>query len=116
MANQLPQEIDICRVRGDTFPFTVQIRQNGTAVDITGYTVVMTVNRQSTPSNTDRQLFQSTGVINDGPSGQVVFTLTPTQANQTPGDYFYDMQYTDGGGFVRTFVKGAYQVVQDITK
>ena len=116
MSSQLPATLDLCRVRGDTFPFTVQIVVDGTPLDITGYTIVMTVDPSSEPPDALGNLFQNTGVVTDGPNGRVTFTLTALQADQTPGEYFHDMQYTDGGGSIRTFAKGAYEVIQDITK
>ena len=114
MANQLPAELNICRVRGDTFPFSVTISQAGTAVDITGYTIIMTVDPSSEPTDALANLFENTGVITDGPNGIVTFTLSLADSSQTPGEYFHDMQLTDGSGFVRTFANGTYEVLQDI--
>lgn len=116
MANQLPAELNLCRVRGDTFPFSVTITQAGVAVDITGYTIVMTVDPSEEPADALANLFTNTAVITDGPNGVATFTLSAGDADQTPGDYFHDMQLTDGGGNIRTFARGTYQVIQDITK
>lgn len=116
MASQLPATLNICRVRGDTFPFSVTITQAGTPVNITGYTIVMTVDPSDEPADALANLFTTTAAITDGPNGVATFTLTVGNANQAPGDYFHDMQLTDGGGAIRTFAKGTYQVLQDITK
>ena len=116
MAVQLPTTLNLCRVRGDTFPFTVVLKSGTTAIDITGFAIVMTVDPSDEPTTNTNNLFQASGVVTDGPAGKVTFTLTSGQADQTPGDYFYDMQYTDGAGAIRTFAKGTYQVIQDVTK
>lgn len=116
MANQLPAVLDLCRVRGDTFPFSVTITQVGAPVDITGYTIVMTVDPSDAPADASGNLFTNTAVITDGPNGVATFTLSTPDADQTPNDYFHDMQLTDGSGAIRTFAKGKYQVLQDITK
>jgi hypothetical protein len=85
-------------------------------LDITGFTVVLTVDELEEPPDNTTQIFQSTGVITDGPGGKVAFTLTDPQAATPPGDYYYDMQYTDLASKIRTFAKGTWQVLQDITK
>ena len=116
MASQLPATLDICRIRGDTFPFTVTISQGGSPVDISGYTIVMTVDPSEEPSDALNNLFSLTGTVTDGPNGQVTFALTAPDADQTPGEYYHDMQFTDLSGNIRTFAKGSYEVIQDITK
>lgn len=117
MANQLPATLDICRRRGDTFPFTVSISVAGSALNITGFTgIVMTVDPSEEPADAMNNLFVNTGVISDGPNGEVTFTLSVDDADQTPGEYFFDMEYVDTGGFIRTFAKGAWVVEQDISK
>lgn len=116
MANQLPATLNLCRTRGDTFPFSITFTQAGVPINITGYTIVLTVDPSEEPADALNNLFTATAVITDGPNGVATFELTPTQADQTPGDYFHDIQATDGGGLIRTAAKGTYQVLQDITK
>ena len=116
-ANQQPAELNICRTRGDTFPFTVTISVAGSPLDLTGFgAITMTVDPSDEPVDATNNLFTNTGVISDAVNGEVTFTLSTADADQTPGDYFHDMQYVDAGGFIRTFAKGTYQVLQDITK
>lgn len=116
MANQLPATLNICRVRGDTFPFAVVISQGGSVVDISGYTIVMTVDPSDEPADALNNLFTLAATIPTGTDGRALFTLSALNADQTPGDYFHDMQLTDGAGNIRTFAKGTYQVLQDVTK
>lgn len=114
--NQLPTTIDICRIRGDTFPFVLTLKDSsGAAINITGNTFLLTVDPSESPPDALNNLFQNTGVVTDGPNGEVTFTLLTAEADQTPSDYFYDIQMTSGAS-IRTVAKGGWQVVQDVTK
>jgi hypothetical protein len=116
MASQKPATLNLCRTRGDTFPFTVVISQDGSVVDITGYTIIMTVDPSNEPADALNNLFSVTATVPTGTDGRAVFTLTAPNADQTPGEYFHDMQLTDGGGNIRTFARGTYLIEQDIGK
>jgi len=112
--NRCPQEINICLTRGDTssFGFTL-LDEDGTAYDPTGSTFVLTVNTESEPTDATNQVFQLTGVLN---SNVVSFAPDATQANQTPGVLFYDLQETESGGGIFTWAKGEIEWRQDIAK
>ena len=110
-------EVNICRTRGDTAPFTVTVTTDGTTpIDVTGFTFLLTVDPAPNPTDATNNLFQLTGLITDGPNGVVQFSLTAGQADQTPAVYFYDVQMTDTGSIITTILKGEWEVVQDITK
>ena len=115
--SQNPLNIPICRTRGDTRSFTFELRDKDTsaAIDITGRSYLLTVNSEEDPSNTDNELFQLTGTV-DGPNGKVTFSLSTGQADQTPGEYYYDLQETGTDSSIKTRVKSTYTVSQDITK
>jgi len=111
-------EENICRKRGDTWPFQITITDtDGVAIDITGDTFLLTVDPSPTPPDATNNLFQLAGVITDAPNGVVEFTLTPSQADQTPATYYYDVQQTEAvSGDIRTILQGEWEVRQDITK
>ena len=117
-----PDIVDLCRRRGDTFPdqFTVRsVRADGTAgsaIDITGFSFLLTVDPTEFPTDALGNLFQLTGVIVDAPAGKVEFAPTAVESDQTPASYFYDVQMTDTGGAIRTISVGPYVITQDITK
>lgn len=112
-----PTSVDLCRVRGDTFPFTVTLTDgDGTAIDITGSSFVLTVDPSPAPSSSANNLFSVTGALSDPVNGEVTFTLGAADADQVPNTYYYDIQWTDSGGAVRTILKGKWTVQQDITK
>ena len=106
----------LTRYRGDTSPDQFTVRKDGVVVDITGCTFKMTVNSEKDPTDTTAQLFTVDGTIVSAVNGQVDFSPDATQADQTPGDYFYDVQMTTGAGVIQTIDKGRYRFVQDITK
>lgn len=113
----IPDVIDLCRTRGDSFAdqFTVTTTA-GAVVDISGASFLLTVDPEPDPTTSAANEFQLTGVITDATNG--VFTMTPTsgQTDITPDTYFYDLQMTDSGGNIRTIAKGEYVIAQDITK
>lgn len=107
----------ICRVRGDTFPFDVLLKDAaGAALDITGTTALLTVDPAPDPPDGTNNLFQLSGaIVGPGTDGRFRFTLSALQANQAPGIYYYDVQWTSGAA-VRTVLVGEFEFEQDITK
>lgn len=116
MANMTPEVLDICRSRGDTFPFDLVITLNSVAVDITGNTFLLTVDPSPAPADALNNEFQNTPAIQDAPAGIIRVTLLAVgEADLTPSTYYYDLQMTSGSA-VRTIAKGEWVVEQDITK
>lgn len=116
---------DIVRYRGDTSAEEWQIksRRTGAAVDITGYSFILSVNSDENPTNEDNLEFQITGVITDAATGKVEFVTSLAQSAYTGvtftdgiSQFYYDIQLTDASGRKRTYDKGLWTVKQDITK
>lgn len=117
LLNICPVDIDLCISRGDTTPWTFTVQDSaGAAVNITGFTYVLTVDPSDEPTDAVNNLFALTGTITDGPNGIVEFELSAVQADQTPSVYFFDLQQTDGSGKLRTIAKGEFEFKQDISK
>jgi hypothetical protein len=104
--------------RGDSYPqiFTILNAATGAAVDITGYTFKLTVNRDRKPTDASNQLFQIAGIIADAAAGQVSFSFESGHTGINPGQYYYDVQMTTDTGDVRTIVKAVFEVTMDVTK
>lgn len=116
MASTTVSTSDICRFRGDDYSFTITIKDSaGDAVDITGFSFLLTIDPSSAPTSDTNNLDQLTGTITDATGGQVRFDPTATSVG-TVGNYFYDVQQTDAGGKVRTILTGKWDVEQDVTK
>jgi hypothetical protein len=118
LLNICPVAIDLCISRGDTTPWTFTIlKADGvTPEPITGFSYLLTVDPSDEPVDSVNNLFQLTGTITDGPNGVVQFELTAGDADQTPNEYFFDLQQTDGSSKIRTIAKGTFEFKQDITK
>ena len=109
----------ITRFRGDTKAdlFTIKTA-NGNAVDITGFTFIMTVNDVENPDGgtPGNILMALVGSITDAFRGEVEFAPTAMEADQVPGSYFYDVEMTDVATRITTIAKGSYVFNQDISK
>ncbi len=106
----------VCWGRGDSAARGFVIQDSlGVAVDITGFSFTFTVNEEEDPAP-GTELFTVTGVITNATAGQVAFSPTITDTNQTPGEYFYDLEQTDSGGGIDTLIKAVCEIVQDISK
>lgn len=107
--------MQIIRKRGDTYPDELTISLNGAIADLTGCTLVMTLNTLRNPPDDTTQVYQLSGIITDPAEGKVKFAPTLEQSNQV-GSFFYDIQLTDSLGIIRTIIDGIYEYKQDITK
>ena len=107
----------LTRKRGDTYAdeFTVKSEITGEAIDISGYSFLLTLNTEKNPVNEDDQVYQLTGSIVDAENGIVGFSPSAVEADLV-GTFYYDVQLTDPSGKIRTIEKDKYKYVQDITK
>lgn len=108
----------ITRKRGDTYAdeFIIRSKETRAPIDITGYSFLLTVDPEKAPASAANNLFQLTGTILDAAAGRVEFAPNAVQADQAPGQYWYDVQMTDGAGRKRTIVLDKYKIEQDISK
>ena len=111
---------DYCVGRGDSRAKGFKLTdESGTAVDITGFSFILTVNTHRNPDPgvpIGTELFSVAGTIIDAAAGTFSFAPTAVNTDQDPGDYFYDIQMTDAGGGIQTIIKGKFIVIQDISK
>lgn len=110
-------KMTISMYRGDSYPITFTLKDSaGSTIDLTGCSLLMTVDQLENPPDDTTKLFDVTGALSDDPTTGVVM-FTPTSANTaTIGSYFYDVQLTDAYGNIRTVAKNTFTVSQDITK
>jgi len=106
----------ITRTRGDTYPFTVTFRDSaGAVIDLTGASFILTVNEEEDPDADELAEFSLIGVVAAPLTGVVEFTLSESDADHV-GRFFYDIQMTDVQGYIRTMMRGPFEMQQDITK
>lgn len=109
------------RKRGDTTPFPddgpfVYLDAAGEPVDITGWTIVLTVTSIPAPTDGTTVVYQLTARTSGLDVGEFEFAPSTLQAATAPGSYYYDLQITDGAGTVATPYEGSWIIEQDRTK
>lgn len=102
---------NITRYRGDTAPDLFSL-----PIDITNYTFRMTVDTLQNPPDDTTALFEVVGTITDAAAGEFEFEPTAMQTDLPIGTYYYDVEYTDAAGRIKTVAKGKYKIIQDISK
>jgi hypothetical protein len=113
-AEAMPENVDLVIYQGDTCRFTVTVTDaNGTVINLTGYTAAAQLKSDfddATPTN-------FTCTISTPASGIVSVVMSAaTTAGLTPGsDYIWDVQVTQPGGDVRTYLAGDVTVVPEVT-
>lgn len=109
----LPKRWDVELYQGDTFEVIFVFKDSlGTAINLTGFTGLVQIRDETT--NT---IFATPVVTTnaDGVVGKVRVFLADT--NVIPeGEYFYDLQLTDGADRARTFIGGKYTVTRDVSE
>ena len=108
---------DITRFRGDTAADQITVQDSaGVAVDVTGYSFLLTVNSIQNPPDATTELYSLTGTILDALNGIVEFVPTTGNADQKASTYYYDIQMTDDVSRIKTIESGKYTYTQDVTK
>lgn len=106
----------ITRTRGDTYPFTVTLVDDaGAVLDLTGASFTLTVNAEEDPDETQLPEFSLTGVVAAPLTGEIEFSMSESDADLV-GLHYYDIQMTDVQGYIRTVMRGPFEMRQDITK
>jgi len=104
---------DINRFRGDTKDLVLKLTQNKQVFDLTGFSAVLGVNSEENPIE-DNCAFKTIASV-DAAAGTLTFPFSVEDADRV-GDFYYDIQMTDGAGKISTIRKGKVVFVQDITK
>ncbi len=102
------------RLRGDTYPILATFTSKGKPYDLLNCTLLLSVSTEQNPTGSTYE-FQSSGSITDAANGKASFPVDATAADRV-GDFFFDIEITDAGGYKRTPVKGKITFTQDITK
>lgn len=111
--------------RGDTAAITlsfVQAEDTDTAYDLTGLTLTITANSDRSPTaaqitaGTATEYWSVAMSLVSATGGTASFSLNATQADMTPGTYYFDVESVDGSSKIKTLYKGSFIVLQDINK
>lgn len=109
--------------RGDDVSFISSFfEDDGSPKDITGWTIFFTVKTKkdyfSSTDDTNAVISKTITSHTDAVGGKTAITLSNADTDVTPDQYYYDIQYLDGSGKVKT-VKGApflFTVIGDVTR
>ena len=104
---------DINRYRGDTKDLVLKLTQNKQVFDLTDFSAVLGVNIEENPTE-DNCAFKTTAVVDAG-AGTLTFPFVLEDVDRV-GNFYYDVQLTDGAGKTSTIRKGKVVFAQDITK
>ncbi len=108
-------ENKIIITQGDYRTVNLTVQSNGSAQDITGATLWLTVKDDLTKEDADA-IMQVTGSIVDGTAGTAKFEINSNHSNKEAGDYTYDIQIKLTDGSIYTLIKDDFQIIQDVTK
>ena len=84
--------------KGTTKKFSVPITLNGSSVDITSDTVVLTIKQRKTDSDDDAVLIKNADVATSGATGIALFIITKVESEVAAGNYYLDIQWQRSNG------------------
>jgi hypothetical protein len=105
-------------IRGDDITINATFKdENGTAINITGYTVFFTVKDNYTSTTDTDALISKTVTSHTNPTqGITQITISDTENNLDEGEYYYDFQLKDTSDKISSTTRGAFIVTFDITR
>lgn len=111
-----PKRYDIELYQGDTFMFTMTLKNGSTPINITGWTPLAQIRKVSDETLGETPALDAT--VPTGTDGVVLIGLSNTETGALDGDteYKYDIQLEDASGNIRTFIGGKITITADITE
>lgn len=109
-------------IRGDTLQIDCIFKQSDgtTAINLDGGTAYFTVNSDDDPSSDTSAVIQKTATsatpFTSASTGEHTFTLTHSDTDITPGEYWYDSQFIDAVGNYVSCPRGKFIIQSDTTR
>jgi len=109
------REINLEIVKRDTKTYTLRLTRNGSAVDISGWYVYITIKSDFNDADSSAVLSKNVLMPNNAESeaGIGYVTLSSSETNLVIGTYFYDIKVVDTG-YRETFVSGKLSILPSI--
>lgn len=101
--------------RGDDFALGLNFTENGSPINITGWTIFFTIKRNLTDSDAAAVIAKTITSFPDAVNGEAVITLDDTETDDLQGDYYYDVQMKKPVGLIKTIVKSIIRFEDDVT-
>jgi hypothetical protein len=106
---------DLTWTRGDSGRLDVTVKESdGTAYDLTGATLFLTVKNALTDADSDAVIRKEVTSHDDAEEGESHFDLLTTD-NATAGTRFYDVQLKTSDSKIFTLFGGLWKVLADVT-
>ena len=100
--------------QGATFTRTLTVKENNSAMNLTGYSVASKM-RSTHDSSTVVGTFTCT--ISDAANGKITMSMTnSTTSAIEEGIYVYDLEITSGAGAVTRVLQGNITVTPEVTR
>ena len=100
--------------QGTTFSRVLTLQENGSAMNLTGYSVASQMRSTHDSSSIAATI---TGTISNASSGQITLSLTNTQTSAIEeAIYVYDVEITSGAGAVTRILQGNVTVTPEVTR
>lgn len=100
--------------RNDTIKWTITVKQDGAAIDITGWAFFFTVKASVDDADSAALIKVDWSSHSDPTNGETVLTVPAASTNLT-GEKVYDLQYKDGAGEIHTLLWGLMTFDKDVT-
>lgn len=104
--------------KGDTKSWVLTFTRNGSAINLTGGKVYMTIKTKKSDADANATLQVTVTSHTTPASGITTVTLTSSQTNAFVAEttYYYDFRLIESGGTVTTVPPGTFTVKEPITK
>jgi len=102
--------------RGDKATVSITITDSdGTAFDLTNYTLRLTVKANARDTNADAIIGPISGSITVAANGTATFPFTTNDTDVNSKEYVYDVEIVNGSA-TYTVVKSTLKIIEDVTK
>lgn len=118
MSESAPTPYTLTLRRGDTWTRTITwTEDDGTAIDLTGYTVSFVIGRGFNDDTATEYTQADSEVSVSAADGEVTITLSPAQTRAlTKRVYQYELTVTSAGGVATTILDGLLMVEPEVSE
>ena len=111
--------VDLEVFQGDSEDYVLTIKENGVAIDITGYVFVMSVKDNATDTDATAKIRKRVTSHSDPTNGETTISLSSSDTNITISGstqkYVYDIVMVDTSSKEKTLLSGVFKVKERIT-
>ena len=110
-------KINLSAYRGDLVEFPFVFKDgNGVAIDITGWILFFTLKNNIDDSDNSAVLKVDVTSHTDPVNGKTEVILSNISTDSLAGEYFYDFQFKNNLGEIKTIMSGIFEFLKDVTR